>query len=160
MSPRAGLEGCIKFYPQRDSISGPPARSKMLYRLRHSDPTNSSNVYFSLLLSLLRRQLSVIALYDLLWLSTNFEQNTVWQNFWTEYQQTQNQYTIAHTRNTSVKKEIKEKDIEHIKTNFDALLTVHLSIFISVFNQPDAQNLFYAASGIIIPTGLEIPEAA
>jgi len=27
--------------------------------------------------------------------------------------------------------------------NFHALLTVHLSIFISVFNQHDAQNLFY-----------------
>jgi hypothetical protein len=26
---------------------------------------------------------------------------------------------------------------------FDVLLTVHLSIFISVFNQLDAQNLFY-----------------
>jgi len=26
--------------------------------------------------------------------------------------------------------------------NFDVLLTVHLSIFISVFNQHDAQNLF------------------
>jgi hypothetical protein len=31
--------------------------------------------------------------------------------------------------------------IENI--NFDVLLTVHLSIFISVFNQLDAQNLFY-----------------
>ena len=28
-------------------------------------------------------------------------------------------------------------------TNFEVLLTVHLSIFISVFNQLDAQNLFY-----------------
>ena len=27
--------------------------------------------------------------------------------------------------------------------NFDVLLTVHLSIFILVFNQLDAQNLFY-----------------
>jgi len=27
--------------------------------------------------------------------------------------------------------------------NFDVLLTVHLSIFISVFNQHDAQNLFH-----------------
>jgi len=26
---------------------------------------------------------------------------------------------------------------------FDVLLTVHLSIFISIFNQLDAQNLFY-----------------
>jgi len=26
---------------------------------------------------------------------------------------------------------------------FDVLLTVRLSIFISVFNQPDAQNLFH-----------------
>jgi len=35
-------------------------------------------------------------------------------------------------------------------TNFDVLLTVHLSIFISVFNQSDAQNLFrnkFYASG-------------
>jgi len=30
-----------------------------------------------------------------------------------------------------------------INTNFDVLLTVHLSIFISVFNQLDAQNLFH-----------------
>ena len=28
--------------------------------------------------------------------------------------------------------------------HFDVLLTVHLSIFISVFNQPDAQNLFHS----------------
>ena len=28
-------------------------------------------------------------------------------------------------------------------TIFDVLLTMHLSIFISVFNQLDAQNLFY-----------------
>ena len=31
----------------------------------------------------------------------------------------------------------------HIITNFDVLLTVLLSIFISVFNQLDAQNLFH-----------------
>jgi len=67
---------------------------------------------------------------------------------------------------------------------FDVLLTVlQLSIFISVFNQLDAQNLFhndfilclymfrghvhiirrsklhYTASGIIIPIGMMIPEA-
>jgi len=29
------------------------------------------------------------------------------------------------------------------RTNFDVLLTVHLSIFIFVVNQLDAQNLFY-----------------
>ena len=29
------------------------------------------------------------------------------------------------------------------ETNFDVLLTVHLSIFILVINQLDAQNLFY-----------------
>jgi len=29
-------------------------------------------------------------------------------------------------------------------TNFDVLLTVHLSIFISVFNQIDAQNMFHS----------------
>jgi len=29
---------------------------------------------------------------------------------------------------------------------FDVLLTVHLSIFISVFNQLDAQNLFHSKS--------------
>ena len=28
-------------------------------------------------------------------------------------------------------------------TNFDVLLTVHLRLFISVFNQLDAQNLFH-----------------
>jgi len=31
----------------------------------------------------------------------------------------------------------------HVVTTFDVLLTVHLSIFISVFKQLDAQNLFY-----------------
>ena len=76
----------------------------MLYRLRHPDPTNSSNISSSLLLLLLllRRQVSVITLYDLLRLNTNFERNTLniaWQNFWTEYHQTQN-----HTQNTRVKK--------------------------------------------------------
>ena len=38
---------------------------------------------------------------------------------------------------------------------FYVLLTVHLSIFISVFNQLDAQNVF----GIITPIGVMIPEA-
>jgi hypothetical protein len=38
--------------------------------------------------------------------------------------------------------------------NFDVLLTVHISIFISVFNQ-----LHYTASGIITPIGVMIPEA-
>jgi len=60
---------------------------------------------------------------------------------------------------------------------FDVLLTVHLSIFISVINQLDAQNfcftisLFHAstcfehmcsssgASGIITPIGVMIPKA-
>jgi len=32
---------------------------------------------------------------------------------------------------------------EHSTEFFDVLLTVHLSIFISVFNELDAQNLFY-----------------
>ena len=32
---------------------------------------------------------------------------------------------------------------QNIKFSFDVLLTVHLSIFISVFNQLDAQNLFH-----------------
>jgi len=78
-------------------------------------------------------------------------------------------------------------DNGNLMTNFDVLLTVHLSIFISVFNQLDAQNfcftisLFYAstcfehmcsssggqncvytASGIITPItpiGVMIPEA-
>ena len=96
MGPRASLEGCIKYYPKRIRSPDRPARSKMLYRLSYPDPTNSSNIYFSLfLLSLLRRHVSVITLYNLLRLITNFEQNTLniaWQNFWTEYQQTQNQY--------------------------------------------------------------------
>jgi len=65
--------------------------------------------------------------------------------------------------------------------DFDVLLTVHLSIFISVINQLDAQNvcctvslfhastcfehmcsssgLHYTASGIITPIGVMIPEA-
>jgi len=34
------------------------------------------------------------------------------------------------------------KDKQH-NINFDVLLTVHLSIFISLFNQLDAQNLFH-----------------
>ena len=53
----------------------------------------------------------------------------------------------------------------------DILLTVHLSIFISVFNQLDAQNLFHnkfhfmplhvssTCAGIITPIGVMIPEA-
>jgi len=66
------------------------------------------------------------------------------------------------------------------KIVFDVLLTVHLSIFISVFSQLDEQNLFrskfyimfrahvliirrsklhYTASGIITPIGVMIPEA-
>jgi len=32
---------------------------------------------------------------------------------------------------------------EYFVSNFDVLLTVHLSIFISVFNQLDAKNLFH-----------------
>jgi len=58
---------------------------------------------------------------------------------------------------------------------FDVLLTVlHLSIFISVFNQLDAQNLFHnkfyfmplhvsstcAIGAIVTPIGVMIPEAA
>ena len=35
------------------------------------------------------------------------------------------------------------KSTKQCTTNFDVLLTVHLSIFISVFNQLDAQNLFH-----------------
>ena len=35
------------------------------------------------------------------------------------------------------------KFLEYLSTNFDVLLTVHLSIFISLFNQLDAQNLFH-----------------
>jgi len=33
--------------------------------------------------------------------------------------------------------------LRNIPVKFDVLLTVHLSIFISVFNQLDAQNLFH-----------------
>jgi len=33
--------------------------------------------------------------------------------------------------------------VVHLFWNFDVLLTVHLSIFILVINQLDAQNLFY-----------------
>jgi len=67
------------------------------------------------------------------------------------------------------------------RLNFDVLLTVHLSIFILVINQLDAQNilfynkfisclymfrahvfiirskLYYTASGIITPIGVMIP---
>ena len=47
---------------------------------------------------------------------------------------------------------------------FDVLLTVHLSIFISVINQLDAQNVCFTvslfhASGTITPIGVMIPEA-
>ena len=36
--------------------------------------------------------------------------------------------------------------VENDNSNFDVLLTVHLSIFISVFNQPDAQNFCFKIS--------------
>jgi len=74
--------------------------------------------------------------------------------------------------------------LEICKGNFDILLTVHLSIFILVINQLDAQHfcftislfhastcfehnvliirrseLYYTASGIITPIGGMIPEA-
>ena len=67
--------------------------------------------------------------------------------------------------------------IIHEYSFFDVLLTVHLSIFISAFNQLDAQNLFHnkfyfmplhvsstcahhqEVSGIITPIGVMIPEA-
>ena len=58
---------------------------------------------------------------------------------------------------------------------FNVLLTVHVSIFMLVINQLDAQNLFnnkfisclymfraklyYTASGIITPIGVMMPEA-
>jgi len=51
---------------------------------------------------------------------------------------------------------------------FNVLLTVHLSIFILVTNQFDAQNfcftiskskLYYTASGVITPIGVMTPEA-
>ena len=50
-------------------------------------------------------------------------------------------------------------------TNFDVLLTVHLSIFISVFNQLDAQHLFHnkfyfmPVHVLITPIGVMIPGA-
>ena len=54
----------------------------------------------------------------------------------------------------------------HNLVSFYVLLTVHLSIFISVINQLDAQKfcfaislLHYTASGIITPMGVMIPEA-
>jgi len=36
------------------------------------------------------------------------------------------------------------KHVTNTLLNFDVLLTVHLNIFISVFNQIDAQNLFHS----------------
>ena len=67
---------------------------------------------------------------------------------------------------------------QHNCTFFDVFLTVHLSIFISVINQLDVQNLcftvslfhastcfehrsklHYTASGIITHIGVMIPEA-
>jgi len=73
--------------------------------------------------------------------------------------------------------------IYYSMVNFDVLLTVRLSIFISVINQLDAQNFcftisllhvstcfehyvliirrskfYYTASGIITPIGVMIPE--
>ena len=42
---------------------------------------------------------------------------------------------------------------------FDVLPTVHLSIFISVFNQLDAQNVFQNKFYFITPIGVMIPEA-
>ena len=48
--------------------------------------------------------------------------------------------------------------IKHVIT-FDVLLTVHLSIFISVINQPDAQNFCFTTSVFHASTGVMIPEA-
>jgi len=53
---------------------------------------------------------------------------------------------------------------DSIELCFDVLLTVHLSLFISVINQLDAQNFCFTislfhASGIITPIGVMIPDA-
>ena len=54
-----------------------------------------------------------------------------------------------HVVSTSALMQIKLSGLVHASAktlllpNFDVLLTVHLSIFILVINQPDAQNLFY-----------------
>ena len=45
----------------------------------------------------------------------------------------------------------KQKAIKQEYTNFDVLLTVHLSILFLVINQHDAQNLFYNKFIFILP---------
>ena len=43
----------------------------------------------------------------------------------------------------------KVRILNHVGPNFDVLLTVHLSIFILVINQIDAQNLLYTSNKFI-----------
>ena len=38
VGPRAGLDGCEKFRPNRDSIPNLPARKRSLYRLSYPGP--------------------------------------------------------------------------------------------------------------------------
>jgi len=90
---------------------------------------------------------------------------------------------ITNSDNSN-RKSAKKKNMKFSSKSvfFGVLLTVHLSIFISVFNQLDAQNLFhnkfisclymfrahvliirrsklyYTASGIITPIGVMIPD--
>jgi uncharacterized Tic20 family protein len=68
--------------------------------------------------------------------STEFIQH-ITNTYWNEM----NSIIVLRTSNLS---EIKQNYVVNIGVAFfDVLLTVHLSIFISVFNQLDAQNLFY-----------------
>jgi hypothetical protein len=39
VGPRAGLDGCVKSLPRRDSIPDSPAGSESLYRLSYPGPT-------------------------------------------------------------------------------------------------------------------------
>jgi hypothetical protein len=53
-------------------------------------------------------------------------------------------HTYIHTYPIHIQYAILYKNMDFV--NFDVLLTVHLSIFISVINQPDAQNFCFTIS--------------
>ena len=44
VGPRAGLDGCEKSRPHRDSIPGPSSRSESLYRLSYPGPLTSGYI--------------------------------------------------------------------------------------------------------------------
>ena len=52
-------------------------------------------------------------------------------------------YSKSHNTRNTILRRSRDIDEDRLLECFDVLLTVHLSIFISVFNQHDAQNLFH-----------------